>query len=56
MGRKDILPCPFVAQESLGGNAKTFMVANISGAAAATAHTFHTLEFAQLAKRVRNKV
>lgn len=43
-------------QESLGGNAKTFMVANISRSAVHATQTFKTLEFAQLAKRVRNRV
>jgi uncharacterized protein (DUF58 family) len=43
-------------QESLGGDAKTFMVANVSSEAQHMSQTFKTLEFAQLAKRVRNQV
>ena len=46
----------FNQQESLGGNAKTFMVANVSGEPQHMSQTFKTLEFAQLAKRVRNRV
>ncbi len=42
-------------QDSLGGNAKTFMVANISPASANLAETLSTLRFAQRAKAIKNK-
>ena len=43
-------------QDSLGGNSKTFMVANISPASANLAETLSTLRFAQRAKSIKNKV
>ena len=48
--------CAPYPQDSLGGNAKTFMVANISPASASLAETLSTLRFAQRAKSIRNKV
>ena len=46
----------FVVQDSLGGNAKTVMVANISPAATCVKETASTLGFAQRAKMIKNKV
>ena len=43
-------------QDSLGGNAKTVMVANVSPAAACLKETHSTLGFAHRAKMIRNKV
>ena len=43
-------------QDSLGGNAKTVMVANISPAAACVKETASTLGFAHRAKMIKNKV
>ncbi len=43
-------------QDSLGGNSKTIMVANISPASANLAETISTLRFAQRAKSIKNKV
>ncbi|KAK9808845.1 hypothetical protein WJX72_004842 [[Myrmecia] bisecta] len=45
----------FLLQDSLGGNSKTFMIANISPAAVNIAETMSTLGFAQRAKRIKNK-
>ena len=46
-------PC---VQDSLGGNSKTFMIANISPCMVNYSQTLSTLRFAQRAKRVRNQV
>lgn len=46
----------FLLQDSLGGNAKTVMIANISLAASCLKETQSTLGFAQRAKMIRNKV
>lgn len=46
----------FLLQDSLGGNAKTVMIANISLAASCVKETQSTLGFAQRAKMIRNKV
>ena len=43
-------------QGSLGGNAKTVMIANISPAQASAAETHNTLDFATRAKCVKNRV
>lgn len=43
-------------QDSLGGNSKTVMIANISPAQANCAETVSTLRFAREAKRVKNQV
>jgi len=45
----------FLLQDSLGGNAKTVLVATISPAAANAAETLSTLRFADGAKRIKNK-
>ena len=45
-----------VAQDSLGGNSKTIMIANVSPAAGCLSETLSTLRFAQRAKNIRNKV
>lgn len=42
-------------QDSLGGNSKTIMVANISPSSANLAETLSTLRFAQRAKSIRNR-
>lgn len=42
-------------QDSLGGNARTVLIANISPAASCHVETVSTLEFARRAKRVKNK-
>ena len=43
-------------KDSLGGNSKTSIVANISPAASSYGETLSTLKFAQRAKLVRNRV
>eukprot|EP00899_Mesostigma_viride_P015431 jgi/Mesvir1/2388/Mv25135-RA.1 len=45
----------FLLQDSLGGNAKTIMVANVSPSNSAFGETLSTLKFAQRAKFIRNK-
>lgn len=45
----------FLLQDSLGGNAKTVLVAAISPAAVNAAETLSTLRFADGAKRIKNK-
>ena len=45
----------FLLRDSLGGNSKTAMVANISPAASAYHETLSTLQFAQRAKMIRNR-
>ena len=44
------------AQDSLGGNSKTMMIANISPASPNLADTHSTLRFAQRVKAIRNTV
>lgn len=44
----------FLLQHSLGGNSRTFLVANVSPAVAAAKQTKSTLEFVATAKKVRN--
>lgn len=44
----------FLLKDSLGGNSKTSLVANISPAASATFETLSTLKFAQRAKQIKN--
>lgn len=43
-------------QDSLGGNAKTMLIATVSPAAVNMAETLSTLRFADNAKRIKNKV
>jgi len=43
-------------QESLGGNAQTMLICNVSPAVAFAKETQMTLEFARSAKRMKNKV
>jgi len=43
-------------QDSLGGNSKTMMIANISPASPNLADTHSTLRFAQRVKAIRNTV
>ena len=45
----------FLLKDSLGGNAKTLIIANISPAATAFRETLSTLKFVQRAKLIRNK-
>ena len=45
-----------VLQDSLGGNAKTFILGNVSSAPGAVKETVSTLRFLQSAKRIRNAV
>lgn len=44
----------FLLKDSLGGNSKTFIIANVSPAASAFAETLSTLKFAQRAKMIKN--
>lgn len=44
----------FLLKDSLGGNSKTFIVANISPANSAYSETLSTLKFAQRAKQIKN--
>jgi hypothetical protein len=46
----------FLLRDSLGGNAKTFIVANVSPSPFSYAETLSTLRFAQRAKMIRNRV
>lgn len=46
----------FLLRDSLGGNSKTVLIANISPSADALSETLGTLKFAQRAKSVRNNV
>ena len=45
----------FLLRDSLGGNTKTYMIANISPAARSFGETLSTLQFAQRAKMIKNK-
>lgn len=45
----------FFLRDSIGGNSKTMMVANISPTGSAFAETLSTLKFAQRAKQIENK-
>eukprot|EP00884_Botryococcus_braunii_P012461 jgi/Botrbrau1/21215/Bobra.39_2s0016.1 len=45
----------FLLQDSLGGNAKTVVIANVSPAASSACETNSTLQFASRAKYIRNK-
>jgi hypothetical protein len=44
----------FLLQHSLGGNSRTFLVANVSPSVAAAKQTKSTLDFVATAKKVRN--
>ncbi|KAL3828638.1 hypothetical protein ACJIZ3_017440 [Penstemon smallii] len=44
----------FLLQDSLGGNAKTIMIANISPSSSCSLETLSTLKFAQRAKFIKN--
>ncbi|KAB1223527.1 Phragmoplast orienting kinesin-1 [Morella rubra] len=44
----------FLLQDSLGGNSKTTIIANISPSSCCSLETLSTLEFAQLAKFIKN--
>ena len=45
----------FLLKDSLGGNSKTYIVANISPSSLSFGETLSTLKFAQRAKMIRNK-
>lgn len=45
----------FLLQDSLGGNAKTILIANVSPSAACAHETLSTLQFADGAKNIRNR-
>jgi kinesin family protein 15 len=45
----------FLLQDSLGGNAKTLMIANISPCSINAAETLSALQFVDQAKRIRNR-
>jgi hypothetical protein len=45
----------FLLQDSLGGNAKTILIANVSPSAACAHETLSTLQFADGAKCIRNR-
>ena len=45
----------FILRDSLGGNAKTCLIANVSPASSAVPETLSTLKFAQRAKQIKNK-
>ena len=42
-------------KDSLGGNSKTFLIANVSPSSSAFSETLSTLKFASRAKQIRNK-
>ena len=46
----------FLLKDSLGGNSKTFLIANISPSSAWQGETLSTLRFAQCVKLIKNKV
>jgi Kinesin motor domain len=43
-------------QDSIGGNCKAVIIANVSAAEEHASHTAHTLAFARRAKNIVNKV
>lgn len=45
----------FILKDSLGGNSKTSMIANVSPASCAFSETLSSLKFAQRAKLIKNK-
>jgi len=45
----------FILKDSLGGNSKTSLIANISPASSSFSETLSTLKFAQRAKQIKNK-
>lgn len=45
----------FILKDSLGGNSRTTMIANISPSSSAYSETFSTLKFAQRAKLIKNR-
>ena len=45
----------FMLRDSLGGNAKTCLIANVSPASSSFSETLSTLKFAQRAKQIKNK-
>lgn len=45
----------FILRDSIGGNSKTALIANVSPAACSFSETLSTLKFAQRAKMIKNK-
>lgn len=45
-----------IFQDSLGGNAKTYIIANVHPGSKCFGETLSTLQFAQRAKLIKNKV
>jgi hypothetical protein len=45
----------FILKDSLGGNSKTCLIANVSPAASSYQETLSTIKFAQRAKQIKNK-
>ena len=45
----------FLLRDSLGGNSKTVIIANVTGALSSAGETLSTLKFAQRAKLIKNK-
>ena len=45
----------FLLRDSLGGNSKTVIIANVTAAAISVGETLSTLKFAQRAKLIKNK-
>ncbi len=48
--------CCSCGQDSLGGNAKTYIIANVHPGSKCFGETLSTLQFAQRAKLIKNKV
>ena len=48
--------CVCVSQDSLGGNAKTYLIACVHPSARCFGETLSTLNFARRAKMIKNKV
>jgi len=55
-GRRPWLRERCIAQDSLGGNSKTFLIANVSPLPASLPETVSTVKFANRAKQICNKV
>ena len=45
----------FLLRDSLGGNSKTVIIANVTAAAISVGETLSTLQFAERAKKIKNK-
>lgn len=51
-----LTPCALPVQDSIGGNAKTVIIANVSPSVSFLAETMSTLGFATRARKLVNKV